>query len=134
MDIIKIAGNDLRLYGLVAHLVMDEEVVRYNLGYPYKTSPEYVWFIATQDGNTIGFIPVKLKGRKARINNYYVAGDDGGVLSALLDAVTKTLSEDYELESVTQTRHIPGFEEKGFSVLSYWKKYAKMKADGKKCL
>lgn len=42
MDIIKLKGEDKRLYELVAHLVMDEEVLAYNLNYPYKTSFDYL--------------------------------------------------------------------------------------------
>ncbi|MDR0748733.1 MAG: hypothetical protein LBF62_04080 [Tannerellaceae bacterium] len=127
MDIIKLGGEDKRLYYLVAHLVMKEEVLAYNLNYPYKTSSAYRWFVATDNGDTLGFIPVKLEEGKAKINNYYVADDDGAVLSALLTELVNTLSLDYEIESVTQLRHIPCFERNRFSVVLYWKRYAKMK-------
>jgi hypothetical protein len=69
---------------------------------------------------------VKLSDREAKINNYYVAGDDGKVFSALLREVVRTLSSDYAIEAVTQTRHIPFFEASGFSVAFLWKRYAKM--------
>lgn len=128
MDIIKLEGEDQRLYYLVAHLVMNEDVLGYNLNYPYKTSSDYLWFVATDKGNTLGFMPVKLEEGKAKINNYYVTDDDSAVFSALLKEITVTLITDYELESVTQLRHIPDFEKNGFSVLLYWKRYAKMKA------
>lgn len=49
MDIIRLKGKDKQLYSLVAHLVMDEAVISYNLNYPYKTSPDYVWFVATEN-------------------------------------------------------------------------------------
>ncbi len=109
---------------------MNEEVLRYNLNYPYKTSSDYLWFIATDNGNTLGFMPVKRekdKG-KAKINNYYVADDNGPVFSALLKEVIKTFSKDFEIESITQTRNIPDFERNGFFTVLHWKKYAKMKA------
>jgi hypothetical protein len=128
MDIIQLEGEDQRLYYLIAHLVMREEVLSYNLNYPYKTSPEYCWFVATDNGNTLGFIPVKRKAGKAQINNYYVKDDDGEVFSALLKEAIGTLSFDFEIESVTQLRHIRDFERNGFSVMFYWKRYAKMKA------
>ncbi|MDR0698630.1 MAG: hypothetical protein LBG28_05355 [Tannerella sp.] len=136
MDIIKLEGEDRRLYYLVAHLVMNEEVLSYNLNYPYKTSSEYLWFIAVDEGNTLGFMPVKLEEGKAKINNYYVADDDCMVFSALLGEITVTLLTDYELEAVTQLRHIPDFEKNGFSVTLYWKRYAKMEAfrNGKECI
>ncbi|MDR2982786.1 MAG: hypothetical protein LBV12_11135 [Puniceicoccales bacterium] len=130
MKIIKLNGEDQQLYDLVAHLVMSEDVLGYNLNYPYKTSPEYLWFIATDEGNTLGFMPVKQeKDRgKAKINNYYVADDNGAVFSALLQEIIETLSAGFEIEAVTQTRHIPDFERNGFSIALHWKRYAKMKA------
>ena len=136
MDIIKLKGEDKRLYHLIAHLVMNEEILAYNLNYPYKTSPEYYWFVATDTGNTLGFIPVKLEEGKAKINNYYIADDDSTVFSTLLKEVINTFSLDFEIESVTQIRHIPDFERNGFSVTLYWKRYVKMKVfkHEKECL
>jgi hypothetical protein len=127
MDVIKLEGEDKRLYYLVAHLVMNEDVLAYNLNYPYKTSPGYTWFVATDKGDTLGFVPVKLEEGKAKINNYYVANDDAAVFSVLLKEVVRTLSADYEIESVTQLRHIPDFERNSFAVVLFWKRYAKMK-------
>ena len=136
MEIIKLNGEDQRLYYLVAHLIMNEEVLKYNLNYPYKTSQEYVWFVATDEGNTLGFIPVKLKDGKAVINNYYVADDDKAVFSALLKEIVCVLLPDFEIESVVQTRHIPYFEQNGFSITLHWKRYVKMKIfrNEKECL
>lgn len=134
MEIIKLEGEDTRLYRLVAPLVMNEAVLAYNLNYPFRTDPGYLWFIAARkDSDTLGFIPVKLgKNKKAKINNYYVADDDSEVFSALLQEIVRTLSADYGIESVTQLRHIPLFEQSGFSTILYWKKYAKMKVENKK--
>lgn len=136
MDIIKLEGGDTRLYYLVSHLVMNEDVLNYNLNYPYRTAPDFLWFIATDNGNTIGFMPVKLKEGKAVINNYYVADDDSTVFSGLLKEIINILSLDFEIESVTQVRHIPDFEKNGFSIILLWKRYAKMKIfrNGKECL
>lgn len=136
MDIIRLKGEDRQLYSLVAHLVMDEEVISYNLNYPYKTSSDYVWVVAVDKGVTLGFIPVRLEEGKARINNYYVADDDSAVFSALLKEIIKTFSSEFEIESVTQIRHIPEFEKSGFSVVLYWKRYVKMRVfrDEEKCV
>ena len=136
MEIFKVDGEDQRLYYLVAHLVMNEKVLDYNLNYPYKTSQEYKWFIATDKENTLGFVPVKLKDRKAIINNYYVADDDKNVFSLLLKEIIQEFLSDFEIESVTQTQHIPYFEQSGFSIILYWKRYAKMKVfrNEEKCL
>jgi len=129
MEIVKLEGKDQRLYNLVAHLVMDEDVLRYNLNYPYKTSPDYRWYIGTENGNAIGFIPVKLDGEKAVINNYYIADDDSAVLLALLNEIIQSLRSDFDIEAVVQTRHIPTFEKCGFPTMLYWKRYVKMKID-----
>ena len=55
---------------------MDPEVIRANNNYPFKTGEEYVWFIAIEDKEVLGFVPVEQKGRKkAVINNYYVKAE-----------------------------------------------------------
>ena len=73
MQIIQLKGKDKHLYRLLAPLVMDPEVIRANNNYPFKTGEEYVWFIAIEDKEVMGFVPVEQKGRKkAVINNYYV--------------------------------------------------------------
>ncbi|MDR2816161.1 MAG: hypothetical protein LBB62_05610 [Proteiniphilum sp.] len=126
MNIIQLKGEDKQLYTLVAHLVMNEKVLSYNLNYPYKTSPGYLWFVATDNGATLGFIPVKMEEGKVKINNYYVADDNSAVFSALLEEIVKTFSSDFGIESVAQVRHIPEFEKNGFEVTLYWKRYAKM--------
>ena len=127
MVIIQLDGEDLRLYYLVAHLVMDEEVLTYNLKYPFPTSPKHCWFVAVEDGNTLGFIPVKLAEEQAKISNYYIADDDTKVLKRLLRHVIKILSTDYELESVTHLRHTEEFGKCGFSLEYQWTNLVKMK-------
>jgi hypothetical protein len=136
MEIIKLTGEDQRLYYLVAHLIMNEKVLKYNLNYPYKTSDNYCWFVAVNEGNTLGFIPTELKEGKATINNYYVADDDSKVFSKLLKEVIRELHADFVIESITQLRHIPDFEKCGFSIILRWKRYVKMIAfkNEKKCL
>jgi hypothetical protein len=128
MEIIKLDGDDQRLYYRVAHLVMDEDVLKYNLNYPYKTSDNYCWFIAVEGGNTLGFIPVELEEGKAIINNYYVADDDSKVFSLLLKEIVRVLLPEFNIESITQIRHIPDFERNGFSIILRWKRYVKMNA------
>jgi hypothetical protein len=128
MDIIRLEGEDRQLYERVAHLVMNEKVLSYNLNYPYRTSSRYVWFVAVDNDHTLGFMPVKLEAGKAKINNYYVADDNGEVFSALLKKIIMTLPTNCELESITQLRHVPDFEKNGFAIVLNWKRYAKMKA------
>ncbi|RHV97659.1 hypothetical protein [Culturomica massiliensis] len=136
MDIIELSGEDQRLYHIVGHLVMNSEVLTYNLNYPFRTSPEYRWFVAMEKDTTLGFIPVKVTSRKALINNYYIADDDKTVFSTLLQTVIRTFDCNFEVESVSQMRHIRFFEQNGFSVVHYWKRYVKMKVskDEEECI
>ena len=62
-------------------MVMDPEVIRANNNYPFKTGEEYVWFIAIEDKEVVGFVPVEQKSRKkAVINNYYVKAEEACML------------------------------------------------------
>ena len=85
IQIIRLKGKDKHLYRLLAPMVMDPEVIRANNNYPFKTGEEYVWFIAIEDKEVVGFVPVEQKSRKkAVINNYYVKAE-GTVRSDVLD-------------------------------------------------
>lgn len=126
MEIVKVNGEDSQLYGLVAHLVMNKDVLASNNNYPFKTSQEYVWFVACDNGSTLGFVPVQLKNHKATINNYYVADDDPGVFTALLKELVTWLGKDHAIIAVTQTQHIRIFRQCGFSTMLEWEKYVKM--------
>ncbi|MDR0768743.1 MAG: hypothetical protein LBE71_02395 [Dysgonamonadaceae bacterium] len=127
IEIIKVDGTEAQLYPLVAHLVMDVDVLKYNLNYPFKTSENYCWFIARENNQTLGFIPVELVDYRAVINNYYVADDDSKVFSKLLKELVKTLQRDFGIEAITQVRHIRDFERNGFSIVLRWKRYVKMR-------
>lgn len=126
IQILKINGADEELFPLVAPLVMNEKVLAYNLNYPYRTSSNFEWFIATDQGETLGFIPVKLKGKRAIINNYYVADDNNQVFSSLLKKVRKEFLFGYEIEAIVQTKHIAFFEENDFMVEFHWRKFVRM--------
>lgn len=133
MNIIQLNGEERQLYDSVAHLVMNKEVLAFNNNYPFKTSSDHTWFIATEDHRTIGFIPVELKSNKAVINNYYIEDDDNQTLTALLNEIVNSSRYSYPIESVTHTRHMRLFEKHGFSVMLHWEKYVKMRyADAEK--
>lgn len=126
MEIVKLNGEDSQLYGLVAHLVMNKDVIASNNNYPFKTSQEYLWFVACDRGCTLGFVPVQLKNNKATINNYYVAEDDPVVFTGILSELVKWLSKDHAIISVTQNKHVKIFRQCGFSTMFEWEKYVKM--------
>ena len=56
IQIIRLKGKDKHLYRLLAPMVMDPEVIRANNNYPFKTGEEYVWFIAIEDKEVVGFV------------------------------------------------------------------------------
>jgi hypothetical protein len=77
MTIEKLDGTSPRLYTLVAPLVMRRSVLRQNNNYPFWTSRSHTWFVAWEGENVYGFVPVEITDSGiARINNYYVSGDD----------------------------------------------------------
>lgn len=43
---------------------MDPDVIRANNNYPFKTSEDFVWYIAIDNRDVIGFIPVEQKSGK----------------------------------------------------------------------
>ena len=132
MQIIQLKGKDKHLYRLLAPLVMDPEVIRANNNYPFKTGEEYVWFIAIEDKEVLGFVPVEQKGRKkAVINNYYVKAEGTEreeLLSLSFPAVIAEFgSETWLLNSVTLIQDKEIFEKFEFiSMDKKWTRYVKM--------
>lgn len=120
-------GLDKRLYKLVAPLVMDAKVLKQNRNYPFKTSKDFLWFIAI-DGRkkVIGFLPIEVRSRQAVINNYYAEGESLSILSQMIQAAVEALQQEYLLTSVTQVQHISAFTDNGFVVEREWKNYVKM--------
>lgn len=131
MTIEKLEGTSTRLYSLVAPLVMKSSVLRQNNNYPFKTSRRHTWFVAIDGCIVSGFVPVEQKDNIVTINNYYISGDNAELLSALLQEVIHTFGRGYTIQSVTHTRHLETFKERGFSVVRKWKLYIKMLYDKK---
>lgn len=126
LQTIQLQGTESKLYRLVAPLVMDPDVLRRNNNYPFKTTENYVWFVAINGKLVVGFIPVELRGKTAIINNYYVDEKDEEVLPLLISEVVAALGTEKKLSSVTLTEHRSVFEEQGFTVEKEWKRYVKM--------
>lgn len=133
IQIIQLKGKDKHLYRLLVPLVMDPNVIRANNNYAFKTDENYTWFIAVENRNVIGFIPIEHKGsKKAIINNYYIAMEGDAreeILSELLStAVKASETEGWLLESVTLTPDKEIFEKFDFSSLDKkWTRYVKMR-------
>lgn len=128
-QIIQLQGTDKRLYELVAPLVMNPEVLKQNYNYPFRTSEDFVWFIALDKRKVVGFIPVEHKKKEYIINNYYLEGNNANTLKLLLEKVISETDADVDLTSVTFMEHCSLFKELGFSEEKIWTRYVKMKKD-----
>ena len=123
IQIIQLKGKDKHLYRLLAPMVMDPEVIRANNNYPFKTGEEYVWFIAIEDKEVVGFVPVEQKSRKkAVINNYYVKAE-----GTVREEILSHLLPAWLLNSVTLVQDKETFEKFEFvSMDKKWTRYVKM--------
>lgn len=133
IQVIQLKGKDKHLYRLLGPLVMDSEVLRANNNYPFKTSDNFVWFIATENRDVVGFVPVEQKSKKnAVINNYYVREEGERreeILAYLLPTVVAAFGpEEWLLNSVTLIQDKETFEKFGFiSMDKKWTRYVKMR-------
>lgn len=133
IQIIQLKGKEARLYKLLAPMVMDPDVIRANNNYPFKTSEDYVWYIAVDGKKVRGFIPVERKSKtKAVINNYYIAAENTQreeLLSELLSAVINDFGpENWLLYSVALVQDKETFEKFDFTSMDKkWIRYVKMR-------
>ncbi len=129
VQIIQLLGTDKRLYELVAPLVMNPEILKQNYNYPFRTSEDFVWFVAVDKKKVIGFIPVEEKKKEYVINNYYIESNNEDTLKLLLEKVISETNTSKELTSVTFMEHSSLFKDLGFSEEKIWTRYVKMKKD-----
>ena len=129
VQIIQLQGTDKRLYELVAPLVMNPEILKQNYNYPFRTSEDFVWFVAVDKKKVIGFIPVEEKKKEYVINNYYIESNNEDTLKLLLEKVISDTNTSKELTSVTFMEHSSLFKDLGFSEEKIWTRYVKMKKD-----
>ena len=128
MDILKLKGTDKKLFELVAPLVMNPAVLRQNNNYPFKTGAKYVWYVAVEDGQVDGFIPLKRTADGGcLIDNYYIRNDDARWLNRLIaEIITDTAPNGDALCATVHKRHVKEFAGRGFRSRTEWKKYDKM--------
>ena len=129
VQIIQLHGTDKRMYELVAPLVMNPEILKQNYNYPFRTSEDFVWFVAVDKKKVIGFIPVEEKKKEYVINNYYIESNNEDTLKLLLEKVISETNTSKELTSVTFMEHSSLFKDLGFSEEKIWTRYVKMKKD-----
>ena len=126
--IILLKGTEPRLYQLVAPLVMNSEILKYNNNYPFKTSDSFVWFVAVKEELVQGFVPVEIRGKHFVINNYYVDEKlEKKLFPQLLKAVQKKMEDQSKkFKAVVMVSHAQYFADMGFEVIKSWRLYQKM--------
>lgn len=127
MKIVQLPGTDRLLYELVAPLVMNPAVLKQNYNYPFRTSEDFIWFIALEDNAVVGFMPVEKKKGELVINNYYIKGNDESILKQLLEEAINRSGEEANLAAVVFIEHSPLFKEFGFTDEKIWTRYVKMR-------
>ena len=120
-------GMDARLYPLVGPLVMEPDILKQNNNYPFKTSGDYVWYIAMEGKKVAGFMPVRKEGTGLYIDNYYVKGDCEETVRALLQSIVADAGTDGLLTALVHKRHVDTFLRNGFQVTRTLSLYDKMK-------
>ena len=127
MNIIRLNGEEKRLYELVAPLVMNPAIIRQNNNYPYKTEKDYIWYIVTDDGGKVeGFMPLKPKISGYYIDNYYIGNDNKEVIDLLLTTILREFGEENEITALVKKNHAKEFTKFGFISWSELKNYTKM--------
>lgn len=131
MQIEELPGTDKRLYELVAPLVMNPAVLKQNYNFPFRTSEHFVWYVATDEEEVKGFLPIEKKRETCVLNNYWIAGQDTEVLRALMEAVTERWSGECDLVIVAFLHDRKLFGELGFEEEKVWTRYVRMKRERK---
>lgn len=127
IEVIQLHGTDKKLYGWVAPLVMNPEVLKQNYNFPFRTSERHEWFIAVEKKQVMGFVPVEHRKSESIINNYYIKDKDADTLKQLLEKVVETVSEEKVLAAVAFREDKELFGELGFVEEKAWTRYVRMK-------
>lgn len=127
MEIIQLPGTDKALYIWVGPLVMNPKVLRQNYNFPFRTSERFEWFIAVENDQVQGFMPLEHKHSENCINNYYVKDKNPAVLSQLLERVIETADKERSLTAVCFLEDKDLFAGWGFEIEKKWTRYVKMR-------
>lgn len=133
MDILEITGTDKSLYPLVGPLVMNPKVLKQNYNFPFRTAENFIWFVAVEGENVLGFVPLECKRNECVINNYFVWNKDEQVLATLLEnIISKQEDVKKDLTSVAFVEDADAFKALGFVEEKRWTRYVKMRKEAKK--
>ena len=124
---LKLHGTDKQLYRLVGPLVMDPEILKSNNNYPFKTTDQFLWFIAINGKEVVGFIPVEKRGGNIIMYNYYFNRGGEEAFSRLLVDALAVFDEEKNVYAVVQIQHRMIFEIFGFKIVKSWNQYIKMR-------
>ena len=124
----RLHGTEEELYRLVAPLVMNPAVLKQNYNFPFRTSERFEWFIALDEGQVVGFVPLEHKSFENVINNYYIQNKNAEVLQALLVQTIASLDEDDRpLSAVCFVEDKEIFAKLDFIEEKVWTRYVKMR-------
>ncbi len=126
LQIIQLQGTEKRLYELVAPLVMNQKVLKQNNNYPFRTSEHFIWFIAVEEKQVVGFVPVECRKSECIINNYYAEDNKEEILRALIEKIISDINKEKELVAIALMENRLLFKEFGFSVKKEWTRYLKL--------
>ena len=126
-EIMEFEGLDPALFQRVGPLVMNPAVLKQNYNFPFRTTHNFRWSVAVEEGEVTGFIPVERRKNGWVINNYYMKGQDAALLSVLLDRIISVASEEQQsLTAVCFLKDRDVYREHGFEEVNLWKRYVKM--------
>lgn len=126
MEIKRIKYDDPELYGLLAPLVMNPGVLKSNNNYPFKNFPGTVWYVAMEDGDVFGFMPLRKNNTGFYIDNYYISDDDPDMIDGLLDSITEDIPVNSILTGLVHKRHVNDFRRNHFSTIKELTNYDMM--------
>lgn len=133
MEILELKGTDKSLYSLVAPMVMNPKVLRQNYNFPFRTAENFIWFVAVEGENILGFVPLECKRNECLINNYFVWNRDQQILASLLERViSKQNDVKKDLTSIAFVEDADSFRNFGFVEEKRWTRYVKMRKEAPK--
>lgn len=129
MEIRQIQYDDPELYSMIAPLVMNPKVLKGNNNYPFKNFPGSVWYVAVEDGDVSGFMPLKKNSSGVYIDNYYIADDNPDTIDTLLDSITEEIPVNSILTALVHKRHVGDFKRNHFNTIKELTNYDMMQYD-----
>lgn len=131
--ILEFEGLDAALYSCVGPLVMNPAVLKQNYNFPFRTTRDYRWFVAVDEEEVVGFIPVERRKSGWVMNNYYIKGHDETVLMTLLQRIMAVAAEEkHTLVAVSFLEDRDVFRKLEFEETNVWTRYVKLVKSGRK--